>query len=274
VNCGSTAIACQAVNCLVGSNSQMFQPLRRFLFSSHAIWFYVAMNAAIFVAIAAWIFSDARFGEAADRLRAHLSSQQGITGGSINDPRLAASVLRLEILLTVAVVSGLLIGAAAILGTPHHRRIPFWLGLIFVAAVWLTLWATWPKLMWSGQVFRLTSETAAFQSIAKSLNNNWPDVDGSRDHIGPFNAYPAGEPRVLQLLTERRLPSGSATFSLIERINHNSLGFGLTGRDPGAWLEWHPSGDLPHSYIGGLAQRHDLARYEALGDNWYLVRYQ
>src|SRR5215218_2591048 len=123
----------------------MFQQLRRFLFSSKAIWLYVAMNAAVFVAIAFWIFNDARFGEAADRLRVQLGSLLQFTSGQINDPQLSARVLRLEILLVIAILSGILVGAAAILGLPHHRRIPSWLGLMLVAAVWLTLWVTWPK---------------------------------------------------------------------------------------------------------------------------------
>jgi hypothetical protein len=252
----------------------MLQQLRRFLFSSTAIWHYVALNAAVFLAIGFWIFTDARFGDAADRLRVQLGSLLQFTSGPINDSRLAASVLRLEVLLVLALTSGLLIGAATILGPPQRRRVPSWLGLTLVAAVWLTLWVTWPKLMWSGQIFRLRPEANDFQPLVSSLNNNWPDIDGSRDDIGPFNAYPAGNPRVLQLLTERRSPNGGATYSLIERINTDGIGFGLTGRDLGAWLEWHQSGDLPHSYVGGLGQRHDLARFEPLGDDWYLVRYQ
>jgi hypothetical protein len=252
----------------------MLQQLRRFLFSPKAIWLYGSVNVAVFVAIAFWIFNDARFGEAADRLRFQIGSLLQLTSRPINDQQLAARVLRLEILLVVALVSGVFIGAATILGPPHHRRIPSWLGLMLVAAVWLTLWVTWPKLMWSGQIFRIESETSDFQSLAESLNNDWPDTDGSRNDIGPFNAYPTDFPRVLQLLTERRSPKDGATYSRIERISRDGLGFGLTGRDAGAWLEWHPSGDLPHTYIGGLGQRHDLARFEPLGNDWYLVRYQ
>jgi hypothetical protein len=254
--------------------SKMYQQLRRSLFSPKAIWLYVAMNAAVFVAITFWIFNDARFGDAADRLRVQLGSLLQFTSGPINDLQLAARVLRLELLLFGAILSGLFIGAAALLGPPRHRRISSWLGLMLVAAVWLTLWVTWPKLMWSGQIFRLKSETSDFQSLAESLNNDWPAIDGSRDDIGPFNAYPTNSPRVLQLLTERRSPNGSATYSLIERINSDGIGFGLTGRDVGARLEWHPTGDLPHSYVGGLGQRHDLARFEPLGNDWYLVRYR
>jgi hypothetical protein len=249
----------------------MLHQLRQFLFSAKAVWFYVATNAAVFVALSAWIFCDARFGESAARLRGQLSSPRAFANDSINDAQLAHSLAKLQLLVVVAVASGAAIVAAAILGPPRVRRIHFWLGLCFIAAVWLALWATWSDLMWSGQVFRLKRATSSFQPLTL-LYTSWPDSDGSRSDIGPFNAYPNPHPRTLQLLTERRSTSG-VSFSQIERLA-DGLGFRLTGRDLGAWLEWRPSHDMPQSFVGGLSQRFDLEKYAPLGNDWFVVRYR
>ena len=71
-------------------------------------------------------------------------------------------------------------------------------------------------------------------------------------------------------------PTGpdSAEFSLIERDPSGGLRFALSGAERGDWLEWHPAGHAPQSFIGGLEDRHELLQAAALGDGWHLARYQ
>jgi hypothetical protein len=61
--------------------------------------------------------------------------------------------------------------------------------------------------------------------------------------------------------------------SAIERADDGSLGFEIRGEQPGTWLEWHPPGSQPATFVGGLDDDHDLNRVSPLGDGWYQVRY-
>jgi hypothetical protein len=70
-------------------------------------------------------------------------------------------------------------------------------------------------------------------------------------------------------------PSESGTsFSVVERGKSGCLRFQLAGREQFAWLEWHPAGRLPSSFVGGLLDPHELDRFRALADGWYVVRYK
>jgi hypothetical protein len=67
---------------------------------------------------------------------------------------------------------------------------------------------------------------------------------------------------------------GVAPFSAIERSEAGGLRFELAGPEGGAWVEWHPAGERPASFVGGLETRYELARSADLGEGWFVARYR
>ena len=70
-------------------------------------------------------------------------------------------------------------------------------------------------------------------------------------------------------------PVGSSNaISAIERSDAGGLRFELADGDAGAWLEWHPAGEAPASFVGGLQGAYELVRASDLADGWFLARYR
>ncbi|HYO23955.1 MAG TPA: hypothetical protein VEQ85_03315, partial [Lacipirellulaceae bacterium] len=59
----------------------------------------------------------------------------------------------------------------------------------------------------------------------------------------------------------------------IERSLAGGQRFELEGVERGAWLEWHPAGEGPTSFVGGLGTPRGLTRTKALGNGWFISRY-
>jgi hypothetical protein len=173
-----------------------------------------------------------------------------------------------------AVVTTLSLGFGAMAGPREFRTLKSWLVLVGLIGAWFGLIGSWSSICWIGKKYRMRGERDVFAAIATSLREDWPQQDGNRPEIGPFMAYPVGQPSTLILLTLPDLPDTNATISLVERSRGGGLHFELAGSERGDWLEWHPAGAKPASYIGGLMEPRDLVRFESLGDGWYLVRYR
>ena len=238
------------------------------------VWVLWFVNVAALGGLVAWIFCDGKFSDVVLALRADLSARLG-NGNEIGVwPQLASRVWALYIVGILAVGSAVGIFLGLFLGATTHRRVRSWFAFTLLLATWLTLFASWHELAWRGQVLRLRNQMDGFESVAASLRSDWPAVDGERPGIGPFMAYPIGGPRMLMMLTTPNLPNTRASISTVERSDDGALRFELTGDEPGVWLEWHPPGTAPQSFIGGLMSEYPLDRSEPLGQGWYLVRYQ
>jgi hypothetical protein len=248
---------------------------RRRAFSGTAVSAYWLINVISLVVLLGWIFTDGRFADIALRAKQDLLSLiRWLPSTDQQEPRLASRLIALEVLGVLVVTSAIGIATALFYGGPKHRRVRSWLSLTALVAAWLTLWATWPELLWQGQVYRLKRQCPHVQVTAQALANNWPASDGARAEIGPFLAYPQGQPETLLLLTQAKVPHTSILLSSVERSDQGALRFQLAGNELGAWLEWHPSQDEPRGFIGGLQQRFELEQFSPLGNNLFLVRYK
>jgi len=238
------------------------------LLAGRALW---VLNVATLLGLTLWIFNDPQFANTARWVAAKVHLLRGGIVATIGD--VAQPGWRLTVLWAViaaAIASLLLLGVALFVGAATHRRLRSWLAYTMLVAAWLTMLVAWREFAWQGQRLRLRSTVNEFDALAKSLRENWPTADGERAGLGSFMAYPQGTPRMLMMLVSETDPQIAA----IERGADGSLGFEIRGEVPGTWLEWHPAGSAPKTFVGGLEAEYDLGRTSPLGRGWYLVRYR
>jgi hypothetical protein len=236
------------------------------------VWF---VNFAALVGITAWAYIDGRFVETFYSLKTEvqlfLSHGELMTGITLISP---ARLYLSRVLTGSAVASGLVLFAALFLGPPSHRRLRSWFLFITSAALWLTMYVNRQEIAWLGQQHRLAADRAGFERLAQSLRAEFPKTDGDRPGLGPFMAYPVGGPRMILLLTTPEVSQSGIAVAAVERAPDGSLRFQLTGTETGGWLEWHPPGGEPASFVGGLTTKYDISRWSPLGKGWHLVQYQ
>jgi hypothetical protein len=234
-----------------------------------------AVNLLVLVAALLWIYCDGRSLRHIARIYYQLglaeplsiSSDTGVAssswGGRVALAGLAVAACSLAVMFT-----GLVFGPA------RFRSTRAWLLFIAIASGWLGLFAAWPEIYWRGQQHRVDGSLKAFAALAKKLSADWPRRDGEIDGVGAFLAYPQDEPATLLLLGVATLPNSSIRISAVERSAGGVLRFELAASEAGAWLEWHPDGGPPGSFVGGLETNYAVARYEQLAPRWFLVRYR
>ncbi len=87
-------------------------------------------------------------------------------------------------------------------------------------------------------------------------------------------AYPIANPSMLILLTLPELKTIDAAISVVERGSAGQLRFQLAGVEQGDWIEWHPAGSQPASFVGGICDIFEMSRSDELGNVWYMVKYR
>lgn len=237
-----------------------------------AMWL---LNIALLIGALVWNFCDNHFSQIASSLA---RSGVGITDPDVPAP-LSLLNSRGRTFGFIAIVFGFagslgVILTSLLVGPSKHRRVSSWLALTALVACWLALIVGWHDLAWQGKQWRLARQVAAFEPAAEALRTAWPDNDGQRPEVGVFMAYPQPDPKMLLMLTPPAGRSPLEHFSAVERSPEGALRFELTGDESGDWLEWHPPGSQPASFIGGLRGDYQLQRSTALGDGWYASRYR
>ena len=248
--------------------------MRRCIRSPVTVWALWLINITILLGLVAWIFSDGQFALATEMLkdRIHAFVERGTSAAVYTWYSGRIRILAIITVLAAASFVGIFLGL--FFGAKDHRRLRSWFAFTLLLAAWLTLTGSWRELAWRGQTYRLQSRTAGFETIAQKLRADWPNADGQLSGTGQFMAYPIGGPSMLLMLTRPVVPHTTTSFSSIERGTDGTLRFELIGDEPGAWLEWHPPGSVPQSFVGGLQNEYPLERFTPLRDGWYLVRYQ
>ena len=187
----------------------------------------------------------------------------------------SAHARALTVIAWLAIASVAAVGLALVFGPQRHRRLRSWIAFTTLVAMWLGLAVAWRDVAWAGQRYRLSREAASLEPIAAALRERWPLNDGNDvPGLGPFMAYPPGRAKMLMLLHQVRPEGSSNAISAIERSDAGGLRFELADGDAGAWLEWHPAGEKPASFLGGLEGAYELVRASDLGGGWYLARYR
>jgi hypothetical protein len=241
------------------------------------------LNVLLLVGSAAWIAADPVVARRLAFEQDRLATRNRIELIDLGHVRIPADPVATEsnraraltVIAWSALASVSAVGIALLVGPPRHRRLRSWLAFTTLVALWLGLAVAWRDVAWAGQRFRLSRQAAALEPIAAALRERWPLNDGNDvPGLGPFMAYPPGAPRMLMLLHQVRPPGSSNAISAVERSDAGGLRFELADGDAGAWLEWHPPGEAPASFLGGLQGEYDLVRASDLGEGWFLARYR
>jgi hypothetical protein len=256
----------------VGSAAKVKRGSRMRFTSPVVGWTLWIVNLVAFAAVCIWILVDGRFPQTVDVLRAAVL--QRFDGNLPQSLAWVPSRLPYVMLLgAIAVGSGIGIFVGLFFGAKAHRRVRSWLVFTVLAAAWLSLAVTWREMAWKSQALRVQWRLSGLDSVAASLVADWPAADGERPEIGPFMAYPQGDPRMLMLLTTPEVGRAGVAISAIEKSASGGVRFQLAGNEAGAWLEWHPSRSAPESFRGGLMTEYQLERAKPLADGWFLARY-
>jgi hypothetical protein len=239
--------------------------------SVRALWL---INCAVFCGLVLWILSDGQFAMATVMLRNRIAAARDLGPSASAYTWYAGRILALAIVGVLAAASAVGIFLGLFFGATAHRRVRSWFAFTLLLAAWLMLFVSWQEIAWRGQAFRLHHRLDGFETIAESLRAEWPAIDGDRPQMGPFMAYPIGQPTMIMMLKTAAVPGTRTSFASVERGDDGSLRFELIGDEPDAWLEWHPTGSVPQSFVGGLGNEYQLERYAPLRQGWFLARYQ
>lgn len=233
------------------------------------------INVALLIAAFAWTYFDGRALHAMDALR----GQFGFRPQHLDS--IAAASGRSKLSVQTAMVFGAVLGGSfaamfigLVIGRRRFRTTRAWLLFMTLACGWLGFIACWPEVYWKGQQRRVAADLVAAESLAKYLHSNWPSEDGNLDGVGPFLAYPQGDPTTVLPLKATNFPNTVLGFSAVERSTDGVIRFELTGDEAGAWLEWRADDRPPRAFKNGLEMYYNVSRHQRLATHWYLVRYR
>jgi hypothetical protein len=247
--------------------------LRMLLLSRTFVRICWATNALILLGTVVWVLCDGKFPETVAAFSRHAAAAgDGDSALVAVPPLLWPRVDSLWGILIVAALSAIGIAAGLIAGEEQHRNVRSWLVTMVLLASWLTLFTTWPDLVWRGQIWRLRGSVAGFDKIADELITAWPDSDGDISGLGPFMAYPIGKPRMLMFMTTPKVPGTNTEIQVIERGERDSLHFQLAGNEEGVWLVREAS-DEPQPFFSGLDGEYIPTQYRLVKPGWFAVRY-
>jgi hypothetical protein len=218
-------------------------------------------NLLLLVGVAAWLFLDPKL-------------EAIVRSGLTNEAQ--QLTWRSWCLLTLgglATANFLLLVLCFLFGAPACRRFRSLLIIATLVGCWLGIGLNRSEFCWQGKRWRLRHQGAALNTVLDALLKHWPAEDGELAGLGPFMAYPVGDPQTLILLSPPRFSLRGTLISVVERTDTGAITFELSGAENGDWLEWHPPSSRPASHVGGLFERFELQRQTRLTDRWYLVRY-
>lgn len=227
-------------------------------------------NALLLGAAAAWFYVE---GRSQSEFHSLLRAAGWPGAASVADGDAASCGAAIVTCATAAVVSLGVAFLGLLVGAPRFRTLRVWGLFTALAAVWLTLLATWPDVHWSGQQRRVARALPALESVALSLIVAWPQNDGDIDALGPFLAYPKGSPRTLLIMGDAALCDSPLRMASVERTPGRAIRFELSGQEQGAWVEWRSGEDTPSDFVSGLRTPYLVERSERLAPHWFLVRY-
>jgi hypothetical protein len=232
------------------------------------------LNVALLLGIALWILTDVPAGALLEGQWPQLLPEwEGrVVGGHAAIDAINRRITWLAALRVAAIISAAPILLGLAWGAPRHRQFRSWLAVLTLAAGWLALLTSVPELAWLGHSWRVARDVPKLDPLAAELRAHWPREDGASDWLGPYSLYTTGTSSVLTPLTSRSEERGVAIRS-IERSPEGALRFVVVDQGVWAWLEWHPEGSRPASFLGGLSTPWELEHSSALDDGWFAAAY-
>lgn len=197
------------------------------------------------------------------------------TPSFVANGRFRVEALRDHLVITgMALTTGASLLCMSWFGSRQARSLLAVFGIISLSCVWLATTSYWPAIARLGKQHRLRHDLSAFEMVAMSLRKDWPKTDGNNPILGAYMAYPVGQPSILIMLTLPEIEGIDASVIAVERGLEGQLRFQLAGRERGDWLEWHPHGSYPASFLGGIFELYELERYDQIAEHWFLVSYR
>jgi hypothetical protein len=236
-------------------------------------WSFWIVNLLALAGVCGWIFVDGQFPQLVDISRL-LVSRLLDGDWSQNMAWVPSRLTYLALLGLLAVGSGIGSFVCLFVGAKVHRSVRSWLAFTMLVAAWLTLGVTWREMAWHSQASRMKRQLSGLDFVVKSLQADAPTADSERPDLGPYMAYPHGDPRTLLLVTTPAIGDAGVRIRAVELAAKGGVRFQLAGGESGAWLEWHPPGTSPNSFQGGLMTEYQLERSAPLSDGWFLVQYR
>jgi len=238
---------------------------------------------AALLVLSAWAAVDPLFLPMVDTAQGWLTSPDSgyhhwnRTLGNIR-PIALLCVLSIAFASMICILGGMLLQSNVPKKSSTLRSVSAWLTLTATFALWCSLVVHVEAIAWQGKRFRIAAQVDSMERIAGQLREGFPTQDGELPHLGPFMAYPFGQPSTLILLQSPPVNNHSRRnqslyISAVERTASGAILLQLSGTDGGDWAEWHPPASRPQSFIGGLGDRHNLDSCYSIGRGWYLVRY-
>ena len=222
-------------------------------------WSFWIVNLLALTGACGWIIVDGQFPRLVETSR--LLVWRGLAGDLPQSTAWVPSRLPyFAILGLLAVGSGIGSFVCLFVGARVHRSVRSWLAFTMLVAAWLTLGVTWREMAWHSQASRMKRQLSGLDFIVKSLQADAPTADSERPDLGPFMAYPQGDPRTLLLVTTPAIGDAGVRIRAVELAAKGGVRFQLAGSESGAWLEWHPQGTSPDSFQGGLMTEYQLER--------------
>lgn len=233
------------------------------------------INVTAVIGLMAWIFFDPVFVSLAEDnlLKLSIERVQSDPFYVVDRRSQWLSAAGMVVVLTLSCISWGAMLAGLVVGPAALRSLRAWLIVVSLACLWMSAASHWRQVAWQGKRHRLQARVDEFERFAAPLREQWPSEDGHSQRLGAYMAYPIGRPSVLVLLTLPKIPGMEASVSVVERGDAGQIRFQLAGQEQGDWLEWHPAGSLPRSFVGGIQDVFELDRYQAVAPGWYLVHY-
>ena len=195
---------------------------------SGSMWiFHGAFLATMFL----WIGLDPSFDLMIERLRANSTSPTA----AFHDAAAYVGWLRVELFATVLLggmisYGWLLVGMLRRSASSRQlRSLRAALALIAISSLWCGLTVNASSLTWQSKRIRLAWQIDKFEKIVQPLRSEWPGNDGELPGLGPFMAYPLGDPSTLIMLQPPSVSQGGLYISAIDRDESGAIRLQLSG---------------------------------------------
>lgn len=233
------------------------------------------LNVMLLVAAFVWVYRDGRSRSMIEQAKSLLTFDDASSLRQVFETYGVAPpvwIVFVAALIASVTLAGMFCGL--FLGAGPFRSVRMWLVFTAMAAGWLGFVVSWPEVYWHGQRQRMSTLLTPVEALAVKLNTNWPIEDGYMEEVGPFLAYPKGNPTTVLPLQTITFPNTKLQFSAIERTKDGTIRFELSGKERGAWLEWRADDNAPAAFVGGLETSYNVTRQQRLAPRWFLVRYR
>ena len=220
-----------------------------------------------------WVVLDASFGQ---MVRFVKGGFDVVAGAGYAWDALALRIAGLFFLASSAVAAFATLVVRQVVGEKTGRSICAMLLLTTIVAGWLGLFTAYGTIERIGEYVRLKRDLHKFKNAAGKLLKRWPTENGSLPEAGQYLAFPLKHPDtiLIQGVVARGCPFRETIGFFVNNTPNGGLRFSLYGKDEQDWVEYHPDGQGPQSFVLSARDMElRLERVVKLEKYWYWTRY-